>query len=725
MLDVRQIVKIEKELNEKKCVAKTVAQIEKIVSENATTGFQDRISEVKEAYELMTSFMLKGYQDPARASLYDSMAKKLAVILADLKITALAQQITTLQQATFNGKRVSHNVEDLQTILENYVVDMAMQSLPGSDLTTASQQQLMATHLQHLQTWFDAILTDLSWDDNKRAAYTRLLCSPSVDVTDQQTLLAAIGLSLNHVFDLHKLLTLFDIYLSSKDTAVKQRALVWGVLGLPKDKTVFETELKSYFQNITSKEDVRKDLMEVQTQLLLCADTEKEVENIRQTIMPNIVNSRHLQIDFSEQGSSIEDIINPGALDNEMEKLEDTMHKMMDLQKSGVDIYFGGFSQMKRFAFFYKLINWFYPYTAEHPDIEAALEKIDKDSFAKNLQSAAPFCDSDKYSLTLAISTVIGQLPAQMREMLGSQMAFTMPDDTTNIHTPAFMRRMYLQDLYRFFKLYTNASDFENPFTKSKSLFLDNVVFQTADLDKEKIKVEYFLLQHKQFELLKQLLATNVDATDKDRIKLNAMLCFHLQDYHKAKVYYEQLIADAPQDEKLLKALGQSCFHCEDFVVAGEYYHRLCVLNPENTHYALNKAIIDIKLGKTDGSLQELYRLDYLSPNNLSVMRALAWALMCEKKYETALGYYQKILLCKNVTDTDHLHHGYCQWFVNKVEGAYHSFCKFVALQRNTNVKNQISLAENIYNDKEWLLENGLLETDLQIMLDMIDAQQS
>ena len=49
--------------------------------------------------------------------------------------------------------------------------------------------------------------------------------------------------------------------------------------------------------------------------------------------------------------------------------MEESFQKMAEMQKQGTDIYFGGFSQMKRFPFFNELSNWFVPFYSHHPAV--------------------------------------------------------------------------------------------------------------------------------------------------------------------------------------------------------------------------------------------------------------------------------------------------------------------------------------------------------------------
>lgn len=110
----------------------------------------------------------------------------------------------------------------------------------------------------------------------------------------------------------------------------------------------------------------------------------------------------------------------------------------MNMQKAGSDIYFGGFSQMKRFPFFYKAANWFCPFYIENPEISSSIDKMENTSLVSNILENGPFCDSDKYSFTLAVSSVIAHLPENIKEMLNTKEAI-MPamgmEERKNLHT--------------------------------------------------------------------------------------------------------------------------------------------------------------------------------------------------------------------------------------------------------------------------------------------------
>lgn len=98
-------------------------------------------------------------------------------------------------------------------------------------------------------------------------------------------------------------------------------------------------------------------------QLIFSLNAEKDTNTIQKEIMPDLMKNQNFQVTqfglVEREEDPMEDILHPEASEQRMEKLEATFGRMMDMQKQGSDIYFGGFSQMKRFPFFYDICNWF------------------------------------------------------------------------------------------------------------------------------------------------------------------------------------------------------------------------------------------------------------------------------------------------------------------------------------------------------------------------------
>ena len=184
--------------------------------------------------------------------------------------------------------------------------------------------------------------------------------------------------------------------------------------------------------------------------------------------MPELMKNNNLNITrfgiTEKEDDPMNDIFDPGASDRAMEKMEESFQKMMNMQKAGSDIYFGGFSQMKRVPFFYHAANWFCPFYLEHPEISSTVDKLKDTPLLTNILNNGPFCDSDKYSFTLAVASVISHIPANMREMFNTKEALGQTVSDEDQRQPAYIRRMILQDMYRFFRLFHQRGQLVNPY---------------------------------------------------------------------------------------------------------------------------------------------------------------------------------------------------------------------------------------------------------------------
>ena len=92
-------------------------------------------------------------------------------------------------------------------------------------------------------------------------------------------------------------------------------------------------------------------------------------------------------------------------------RMEATMRRMQDMQKEGIDVFYHGFSQIKRYPFFYDISNWLVPFFHQHPDIAQFVSKQEGLHFLSKVFASNAFCNSDKYSFVIALQEVLNQLP--------------------------------------------------------------------------------------------------------------------------------------------------------------------------------------------------------------------------------------------------------------------------------------------------------------------------
>ena len=198
-----------------------------------------------------------------------------------------------------------------------------------------------------------------AWNNDRALFYQNLILAPTVDTADAALIVAAVTLACMNIFDPLKWKTLTQVYRQHPDEKVRQRALVGWAMALPERLT--DEGVRQSLAELLIDTATCDDLFQLQRQVFLCMNAEKDTRQIQEDIMPGLIKNNPLNITrfgISEQEEvPLKDILDPNADDKAMEEMEESIHRMMDMQKAGADIYFGGFSQMKRFGFFYQTVN--------------------------------------------------------------------------------------------------------------------------------------------------------------------------------------------------------------------------------------------------------------------------------------------------------------------------------------------------------------------------------
>ena len=391
-----------------------IAQLKDWTMKYPGEGFSDRLEAVATDFRYMSDFMLQGMKDEHRGELFAAMQQKLHDIDYDLEVR---RTIWERPEVATYKKIFTHpdcSAEMLQDIL--------------LDKTDAKE------HFIRLTNTFMVLYASLHWKDSEATEWATFLCNDNVSPIDAATLVSAITLNTLEHRNAPKVRCLKDVYKNSTSELVRQRALV-GLVMIGEEPSI-----------------------ETHIQMVACANADKDSNEIRQNIMPNIIKNQPLKMVNGQWKIDDEDDLNKGEYDPDADKreeesieaMEESVKQMLKMQKKGSDIFFEGFSQMKRFPFFNKMVNWFIPYYPEHPDIETTMKNIGNSSFVDVVMKRGPFCESDKYSFIIAISSVLQQLPENVRKMMesGDMGPIGMRGEDADLNDPAFIRLQYLQDLY-------------------------------------------------------------------------------------------------------------------------------------------------------------------------------------------------------------------------------------------------------------------------------------
>lgn len=705
-------------------VPKAIQMIGGEISKGTLITDKEGLEDLQNDYCRMRDFMMQGYRDAQIESVYIDLLKRTYRLYANMVIKTRHVRRGLHWDVRGTREDFPSQISSVRDALEAFVQDIALSSLQAADRETGTPDSIYRTHQKTLEEFFGSILDSLLWTENTQRDMSSLILSPTIDTIDAQAIVSAVMLATMTVFDIHKWHTLVSVYLQTQDERVRQRALVGWVLSLPQGVLSEITEIKETIDHICEDPLCRHEIQELQMQLFYCCNTDADNAKIQRDILPTLIKNNNLRMTRTgivEQEDKLRDILHPEASEQEMEQLEQTFQRIKEMQEAGTDIYFGGFAQMKRFPFFYHLVNWFCPFYKEHPMIKDAISRIDGDHLAEIIESSGPFCDSDKYSFVLGLASILDKLPDNIREMLRAGAATGHLDRQCDTTQPAYIRRAYLQDLYRFFRLYPNKHDFPTPFGwDDRAFFFLRPPFRAGTLSRERDEIAVSLYVRGHHEDVVRLYGADIHPDSREATLALAQAYIKQGHYEEARILLDRILKTDPTDEHALRGMGRIHFAMGSFDRAGDTYEILTHSHPENTIYRLNEGISFVNAGRQEKGMAILYKLYYEHPSDHNVIRALAWGTLLGKRPADAERLYLKLAATDHVSATDHLNIGYARWFSRHVTEAVTAFREY--LSHTGKRPAPYSILQDFSDDRLLLDAYGITYTEQIIMADAVSA---
>ena len=762
-------------------VGKALRAMKETIAEDKLPGYiVARYEDVKNDYRLMQDAMMRGLRDDKIDEVYADIMRKVYGAGLDVLIEEKVKRYSSFAYARVSAQQTEAHPDAVRTVLEAYVQDMAMMAFEPENTRKAKMEKLMADHHAYMKQLFNALLVAPMWNDRRAADFADLLLSPTIDRDDALLLVSAVMLATMNVNDPYKWDMLAEVYVRATDKVLKMRALVGWVLSLPYDPRgprlfpFVQERIKAMLADKTTL----KQMLDMQMQMLFCCNADADNEEIQRNIMPTLIKNTNLQMTrlgiVEKEDDPMKDIMDPNAAERDMEEMERKYRKMMDMQKQGSDIYFGGFSKMKTFPFFNDLCNWFAPFNAAHPALGAARERLAGSTFLNNLMENGPFCDSDKYSFALAIAQIMDRMPDNVKEMLNSDATFGPTVSKEEQEDPAYICRSYLQSLYRFFRLYRSKRDFLNPFildeledNDGNALFMSYKLLACPEMEENAVALCGFLLKRK---MMRELMSMAICFKSSQNPRLVRFLALVPMTDGKWQEAYD-LFASVPEDqhtEESLRGMAHCCMSLKRFGEAVAIYRRLLAMHPDSFSYQLNLAVClmssdafsscgdaasssscgdasyscgDVASscdasscgaasslgGKVEAQPNKvveegtklLYKLDYEHPNNANVRRVLAWCVMLQGHFDKAIDIYMRLLSQPDAVSADRLNAAYAHWLSRNVARAvallreYCNLCEQEEAEAKEAAKKQGRRCEPTKSRNYRLVEDFTKDADL------------
>jgi tetratricopeptide (TPR) repeat protein len=396
------------------------------------------------------------------------------------------------------------------------------------------------------------------------------------------------------------------------------------------------------------------------------------------------------------------------------------------MQMEGGDVFLSTFSQLKRFDFFTRMSNWFVPFYADHADLKNNVSDEEKifSRLLEGLGRAFYLCNSDKYSFALNFNAVPPQQRSmimtyfeaeleQMKEM-ASEEEILSPSAASNA---IFIQ--YIQDLYRFFKLYPFHNEFYDIFQK-KIRFTELYFYKTffeRDNFTARLAVFYFDKNHypEAIEMNKYLVekeGPKSEYYEKIGYSFQKMGKFPeaIEFYKKAELFDSDRLW-------ILKKLGWCSMKVKDYTNALKYFEGYALIQPDDLAIQAQIGQCHLSLKNFEESLNSYSKVLYFQPGNLKVLRPIAYCQFVLGKLDHAEELYQKILSGSDSPGPfDLMNAGHVQLCLNKRKEA-------LSLYKRS--KTDLLFATNLFQsafeeDIPYLLKNGISKEDLPLLMDYL-----
>ncbi|HEX3008127.1 MAG TPA: tetratricopeptide repeat protein, partial [Bacteroidales bacterium] len=405
--------------------------------------------------------------------------------------------------------------------------------------------------------------------------------------------------------------------------------------------------------------------------------------------------------------------------------LMDKLEEMSMLQMEGSDVFMSTFAMLKQFPFFHEIENWFRPFHKDDPEIETMLgsddDASDITSLTESIEKSSIMCNSDKFSFCINLKHVPQRERKMMVEMFSMEAKAMeeIADDDKLLRKPNFERvvfSQYIQDLYRFNKLYFFRDQFYDIFgteadfhNASFFTWLINNVTTTRNIGEFYFEKGYY---EDAIDVFKKI------DTLPENIELWQKIAFSYQklgNFGNALPYYlKSDLADIKKPWNTKKIA--LCYNrLGNYQKAIEYYQQAEKMEPENIQIQANLAHNYFDMKDYENALKIYFKVEYLSPANVKILRPIAWCSFMLGKPENAKKYYEKIDETER-TKYDLLNLAHAEWCTGNKQKAIENY-KLSVAKANMDLT---WFADELNADSEMLINYGIDPVNIPLMRDYI-----
>lgn len=705
-----------------------------LVDELQIGEFSDRLQDLQQNYQYLLHYYISGVDDPQRKTVYNKLVAKIFILNSELREELLLRNSSNYeysQKRYFPFSKRYTSASELHISLKYFHSQSALIMNLG-DAHEVELKRLRSNYETALSELFSVFWLTSNYQSDEKTLFTKIMQPDYPGWLEKTLAVSALTLNLWRMFDEAKLSLLFDAC-QHEDQRVKQRALVGLCFVMAKHNRFlpFFPTVRNRLVLLADDSHTVENFQNIIIQIIATAETEMISKKMQEEILPEMMKISPKLRDKMDTDS----LLNTDELNEENPEwqelldesgISDKLKELSELQLEGADVYMSTFSLLKNFPFFSGFSNWFLAFDAQYSAVNE-LFKTDDKSLMSAFVNNNIMCNSDKYSFCLSIL----QMPESQRGML--KQSFKMEAEQLDemskeeaILTPDVaaknISKQYIQDLFRFFKLYPQHADFPDMFAFSLLMhrsYLFDILADDRDF-KRSIAEYYFSKNHyvQALELFEEMQHDNPQ-----RAALYQKIGYSYQQtsqFEKALDAYLKADLIQPDDLWTVKKMALCYRLSGNFSKALEYYQHVEFLKPDQRSNMMQIGHCYLELGKFKEALSIYFKLDALTGEDVKVWRAISWCSFVAGNISQANYYVQKLLEDKP-TAHDYLNAGHIAWCQRRLQDAIDLYRKSLDLQQN----NMDVFLETLNDDQTYLIANGIDKDEISLMLDALQDAES
>lgn len=691
-------------------------------------NLQTRIDNLRQTYDALLSYAATGATDPERDKILLDIQRAAAEITDLLYLHHEAKNsYGDFWNRIQNQLRTLGQQPDYTQLIEQLRANLRkVELIPDTPDQTGHQEKdyiVREAYEQQLDRLFYAVWCSLHWSETEYNILCDNLLHTPLPEYDTAVVTSAIAQALLICFDSYKFRLLTELYHYREELQVNQRALIGIALAV----YYHEERLKLYpacqdaLQDLLDDETFVQQLGKLQIQLLMSRETEKISSRMHQEIFPDLLNYKLGNPDTKITSlEELEEYIDENPeWKSRMNKLTDKMRELGEMQQEGADTNMYTFTTLKSYPFFRRAPHWFYPFSTHQSDIADILGKYPQaGQFLRFINSSGMYCNSDLYSLLFTLQQVSGIqegkniLPTELSE-LGEQLENTQGKQ----ENPDSVRRQYLQDVYRFYKLWQFKSYQDDIFKDDLALWHRQSLAKALQQPELLEHIAHFLFSKDYFSEAAELY-TQLSALPEAKAEYLQKLGFCYQKQGK----YSEALQAYQKAELLLSAndtwnnlhIAQCHRQLHQYEEALTYYLKVTEANPDNLNAALQTGHCLAALRRYQEALKYYFKVEFLGKTPANAHRAIGWCYFMTGQPQKAEEYYQKVLDNESkILPSDYMNMGHALLVQKRIADALTYYHRAYAVSQD-------DFYQTLQTDTPALLEQGVSISELHLLPDLL-----